>query len=97
MKKWEGTMSIFMVERNLKGISMEDLGGAQKAAIAKAGEMRAAGTDISYIRSTFAPNDGRCMCLFEASSPEDVKRLNDECGLPYHSVVEAMDLTPKSG
>ena len=69
-------MSVFMVERNLKGISMADLGGAQKAAIAKAGEMTAAGTDVHYIRSTFAPEDGRCMCLFEAPSQADVKRLN---------------------
>lgn len=89
-------MAVYMVERNLKGISMDDLGGAQRAAIAKAGEMKAAGTDIRYIRSTFAPTDGRCMCLFEANSAEDVKRLNDECGLPYHSVVDAMDLTPSA-
>jgi len=83
-----------MVERNLKGISMDDLGGAQKAAISKAAEMKAAGTEISYIRSTFAPEDGRCMCLFEAGSEADVKRLNDDAGLPYDQVVEALDLTP---
>ena len=59
-------MSVFMVERDLKGISMEALGGAQKAAIGKAKEMSASGTDIKYLRSTFAPDDGRCMCLFEA-------------------------------
>ena len=35
-------MSVYMVERDLKGISMEDLGGAQKAAIATAAEMRKA-------------------------------------------------------
>lgn len=87
-------MSIYMVERNLKGISMEDLGGAQKAAIAKAKEMTADGTSVKYIRSTFAPDDGRCMCLFEATSDADVKRLNDEAGLPYERVVEALDLTP---
>lgn len=87
-------MSVFMVERDLKGISMEDLGGAQKAAIAKAEEMTAGGTDIRYIRSTFAPEDGRCMCLFDADSDADVKRLNDEAGLPYNRVVEALDLTP---
>ena len=34
-------MSVFMVERDLKGISMEALGGAQKAAIGKAQEMTA--------------------------------------------------------
>ncbi len=86
-------MAVYMVERDLKGISMEALGGAQKAAIAKAAEMREGGTDISYIRSTFAPEDGRCMCLFEAEKSEDVKRLNDEAGLPYDRIVPAMDLT----
>lgn len=87
-------MGVYMVERNLKGISMEALGGAQKAAIAKAAEMRQGGTDISYIRSTFAPEDGRCMCLFKAQSAEPVKKLNDDAGLPYTRVVEALDLTP---
>ena len=87
-------MSVYMVERDLKGISMEDLGGAQKAAIATAAEMRKAGENIGYIRSTFAPDDGRCMCLFEADSAEQVQRLNDTAGLPYSQVVAAMDLTP---
>lgn len=87
-------MTVYMVERSLKGISMDDLGGAQKAAIGKAEEMTAAGTDVKYIRSTFAPDDGRCMCLFEAGSEADVKRLNDETGLPYDRIVEALDLTP---
>ncbi len=87
-------MSVYMVERDLKGISMQDLAGAQQAAIAKAGEMSKGGTEIGYIRSTFAPEDGRCMCLFEANSAADVKRLNDEAGLPYNGVVEALDLTP---
>ena len=87
-------MTVYMVERDLRGISMGDLGNAQKAAIAKAGDMRSAGTDIRYIRSTFAPEDGRCMCLFEANSADDVRRLNDDCGLPYKNVVEALDLTP---
>lgn len=87
-------MSVYMVERDLRGISMEGLAGAQKAAIRKSEEMTGAGTEIRYIRSTFAPEDGRCMCLFDANSAEDVKRLNDEAGLPYSRVVPALDLTP---
>lgn len=87
-------MPVFMVERDLTGISMEGLGGAQKAAIGKAHEMSAAGTDIKYIRTTFSPGDGRCMCLFEAASDTEVRRLNDDAGLPYHRVVPALDLTP---
>ena len=87
-------MSVYMVERDLKGISMEALGDAQTAAIGKAEEMSAAGTAIRYLRSTFASEDGRCMCLFEAPSDAEVKRLNDEAGLPYTRVVPALDLTP---
>ena len=87
-------MTIYMVERDLKGISMENLGGAQQAAIKTAQDMTAQGSKISYIRSTFAPEDGRCMCLFDAASDTDVRRLNDTAGLPYHSVVAALDLTP---
>lgn len=87
-------MTVYMVERDLKGISMDALGAAQKAAIGKAAQMAAEGTAIRYIRSTFAPEDGRCMCLFEAASDADVRRLNEETGLPYHRVVPALDLTP---
>ena len=87
-------MTVYMVERDLKGISMENLGGAQQAAIKTAQAMTAQGTRISYIRSTFAPEDGRCMCLFDAASDADVRRLNDTAGLPYSRVVTALDLTP---
>jgi hypothetical protein len=87
-------MAVFMVERELKGIDMEALAGAQKAAISKAEEMRGEGSNVRYLRTTFAPEDGRCMCLFEARSEDEVKRLNDEANLPYHRIVPAMDLTP---
>jgi Nickel responsive protein SCO4226-like len=87
-------MTVFMVERNLKGIAMTDLAAAQKLAISTANEFTGKGTPVRYIRSTFAPEDGRCMCLFEAKNADDVKRVNDEAKLPYSRVVEALDLTP---
>lgn len=87
-------MSVFMVERDLNGIALDDLAAAQRAAIEKSEEFRNDGTGIRYIRTTFAPEDGRCMCLFEASSDADVKRLNDEANLPYTRIVPALDLTP---
>ena len=59
-----------------------------------AGRGTADGDRISYIRSTFAPEDGRCMCLFDGTSEEQVRRLNDAAGLPYERVVPALDLTP---
>ena len=90
----EEQMTVYMVERSLKGIAMEDLAGAQKAAIATAEQMRDSGQDIRYIRSTFAPEDGRCMCLFDGENADQVKALNDTAGIPYDRVVPALDLTP---
>lgn len=87
-------MSVFMVERDLKGITMEGLGQAQAAAIATSKEMTAEGTGVTYMRSVFSPSDGRCTCLFEADSSDVVKTANDRAGLPYHNIAPALDLPP---
>ena len=34
------------------------------------------------------------MCLFEGPDADRVAALNDDAGLPYTRVVEAMDLAP---
>lgn len=87
-------MSVFMVQRSLNGIAMSDLAAAQKAAIATAGTMSREGTPVRYIRSTFVPDSGACMCLFEAGDEAAVRALNDRAKIPYDSVVPALDLTP---
>ena len=87
-------MTIFMVERDLQGITMDGLAAAQQAAIKQGEQMTEAGTPIHYIRSTFAPDDGRCFCLFEGETRADVQKLNDDAKIPYSRVVEALDLTP---
>jgi hypothetical protein len=90
----EKTMKTYMVERSLKGISMEQLGEAQKSAIDKAAQMTKAGMSVSYLHSTFVPNDGRCMCMFQANDARDVERLNRDCNIPFDKVTEAMHLPP---
>ena len=87
-------MSVYMVERSLKGISMGDLAAAQRSAIATSQDVSAQGTPVNYIRSTFVPETGACMCLFEAGDAAAVKRVNDVARIPYDRIVEALDLTP---
>jgi len=87
-------MAVYMVERELKGITMDQLAAAQKAAIETGKRMSAEGKPVRYIRSTFVPGEARCMCLFEAPSAEAVKELNDTAKIPYSRVIEALDLTP---
>ena len=87
-------MQTFVVERSLKGIAMDQLAAAQKRAIDTAGEMSAQGTPVRYLRSTFVPESGQCMCLFEADSAQDVEALNRKAGIPFTRVLPAMDLVP---
>jgi hypothetical protein len=87
-------MAVYMVDRSLPGITMDQLAAAQKAAIDTAKQFTAEGKPVRYIRSTFVPGESHCMCLFEAGSPEAVKELNDKAKIPYTRVVEAADLTP---
>jgi len=86
-----------MVERALGGISMQALGGAQAAAIGAARDSTARGQAVNYVRSMFAPDDGRCFCLFEAERAEDVRQVNDAAGLPYERVTAALQLHPAAG
>ena len=87
-------MPVYMVERDLPGIEMEQLAAAQKAAIETSNQFTAEGKPVRYIRTTFVPGEAHCMCLFEAANPDLVKQVNDRARIPYKRVVEALDLTP---
>jgi Protein of unknown function (DUF4242) len=87
-------MPVYMVERDLPGIKMEQLAAAQKAAIEAGKELTAQGREVRYIRSTFVPGASKCMCLFEAPNPENVREANERAKIPFSKIVPAMDLTP---
>lgn len=87
-------MEVFMVERSLKGIPMDQLAAAQQRAIRTAAAMTADGTPIRYIRSTFVPESGQCMCLFESGDCDTVKALQKKAEIPFNAVTPALDLTP---
>ncbi|ACO45258.1 DUF4242 domain-containing protein [Deinococcus deserti] len=91
------SMKVFMTERDLPGITMDQLGAAQAAVIGESQRASEAGTPVRYLRSMYVPGDNRCACLFEANSADDVCRVNDAAGVPYTRVVEAHDLpSPQS-
>jgi hypothetical protein len=73
---------------------MDGLAAAQKRAIETSQKMSEDGTQVRYIRSTFIPEDGSCMCLFAAERSEDVKRVNERANIPFDRIVPALDLTP---
>jgi Protein of unknown function (DUF4242) len=88
-------MTVYMVDRNLPGVTLDQLAAAQKAAIETSRQFSAQGKPVRYIRSTFVPGESHCMCLFEASNPDVVKQVNEAAKIPFTRITEAMDLTPK--
>ena len=89
-------MSVYMVQRSLKGIPMDQLGAAQQRAIETAAQMRSDGESVRYIRTAYVPETGQCNCLFEADNAEQVGKLNKTAGIPYDRIVPALDLSPQT-
>lgn len=87
-------MAVYMVDRDLPGVTMEQLGAAQKAAIETGQKFTSEGKNVRYIRTTFVPGEAHCMCLFEADNPDLVRAVNEEANIPFTRIVEALDLTP---
>jgi hypothetical protein len=89
-------MPVYMVEREIPGVTMEQLADAQKRAIQTGKALTAEGREVRYIRSMFVPGECRCMCLFEAPNQENVKEANERAQIPFTRIVPAADLTPRA-
>ena len=89
-------MPVFLVERDLPGVTTEELAAAQKRAIQSGMELTAQGKQVRYIRSTFVPGEHKCMCLFEAPNEDNVRAANERAEIPFTRIVRAEDLTPPS-
>jgi hypothetical protein len=89
-------MAVYMVERDLPGVTMDQLAAAQKAAIDIGKQFTGEGKNVRYIRTTFVPGEAHCMCLFEADNADLVREVNETAQIPFTRIVEALDLTPKA-
>ena len=89
-------MAVYMVERELPGVTMDQLAAAQKAAIETGQQFTAEGKNVRYIRTTFVPGEAHCMCLFEADNADLVREVNERAQIPFKRIVEALDLTPSA-
>jgi muconolactone delta-isomerase len=85
-------MPVYLVERVLHGATMESLERLRQRTEAACRTVTARGKAVRYLRSTFAPGESRCQCLFEAPSSELVREVNDAAGFPYERIVLAVEL-----
>ena len=87
-------MRVYLVDRDLPGITGEGLALLQRAEIDASQQFTAAGQEVRYLRSLFIVGEARCLCLFEAEDEAAVAALNEAAQLPFTRIVEALDLTP---
>ncbi len=87
-------MPTYAVHRDLPGITMDQLAGAQQAVIASSKKFSEAGTPVKLIRSNFYPVASKCTCLFESPNPEVLKKVNEDAAVPFQTIEEVLDLTP---
>jgi hypothetical protein len=85
-------MPVYMVERTLPGATLESLDVMRRAAEEACRAYSTTEKPIHYLRSTFAPGESRCHCLFEAASADLVRDVNDAAELPYSRIALVVDL-----
>jgi hypothetical protein len=86
---------LYLVERELPGITIEQLLGVQHLIQTVSEQFTAAGKPVRCLRSTLLPAESRCLSLFEAAEAAIVRELYEAARLPFRRILEALDLPPQ--
>jgi hypothetical protein len=87
-------MAVYLVDRDLLGITVDGLLALQRAVIGACRDSTATGTPVRYLHGMFVPGEARCLCLIEADDEATVAAVNARAEAPYTRIVEAVDLPP---
>ncbi|MBW3661118.1 MAG: DUF4242 domain-containing protein [Gemmatimonadetes bacterium] len=87
-------MSKFLVERNLPGITPEQLQAAGVRAKTCCEEMASEGSEITWHRSFYLPESEKTFCVFEAPDREMVAEANRRAQIPFERIHASMEMTP---
>jgi hypothetical protein len=89
-------VTLYVVEHRLPGAAAGDLEQLREALREITRRLTAAAdgnSAITYLRSTVVPSEHRCICLFEATSSDLVRRANELAQAPIASLSEAVDFS----
>lgn len=90
-------MTAYIVERSLPGLGDKHRSAMQYALDEASRRLSASGSPVRYLGSTFIPARSRCFCLFEATSPDVVRAVNEAALVPYIAINEAIELPAPRG
>jgi hypothetical protein len=86
-------VTLYIVEHRLKDVGEGHL-AALRGALAEITQRLNVGDDgesIRYVRSTVVAAEDRCICLFDATSEQLVRRANELAQVPIASIAQAVD------
>jgi Nickel responsive protein SCO4226-like len=84
-------MTAFLVFRELPGVTRDQYSAAQRAVVDAVGRAGVSG-QIRYLGGFFLPAEARAICVFDADSAAGVTAVNEQAGVPFTQVLEAVDL-----
>jgi uncharacterized protein with GYD domain len=85
-------MAVYVVERYLADIGPDEIRTLPRRLEAATAHLRATGTEIRYLDSTFLPDEEYCFCRFEAPSVHAAEIANRMAGVPYARISAAVPL-----
>lgn len=88
-------MSLFVVQRDLPGITPEMLQSAGIRAKSCCAEITDEGQPVRWIRSFFLPASAQTHCYFEGESKAAVEEANQRANIPFTQIVEVVEMTPE--
>jgi len=86
-------MPMFVVHRHLPGLTSAHLAAVQRALAEAVRRVGADGEPVRYVRSTYVPSRGQCVCVFHAETADAIARANEIAQVPFTSIDEALDIS----
>ncbi|HUP51830.1 MAG TPA: nickel-binding protein [Longimicrobiales bacterium] len=89
-------MPMFVVKRQLPGITPDGVHGAGIRVKSCVAEMRGEGHEVQWLRSFFLPGEEQTHCYFSAPTAAAVRDLNERAQIPFLEITEVVEMTPDS-
>ena len=85
---------LFLVEHDLRGLPSWQLASVHRALGEAVRRENQRGGRIRYVQCIYAPDEQRCLCLFEAAGPDLVRSVNDIAQFPLARVMAVLSSAP---
>ena len=86
---------LFLVEHDLRGLSAWQLATVHRALGEAVRRENQRGGRIRYVQRIYAPEEQRCLCLFEAAGPDLVRSVNDIAQVPLARILAVLSSVPE--